>query len=97
MSPSPRAKPAGSDFYTYLLDNAPDIVVGLGGRSRILVFNKSAERLTGRSAKEVLGKRWIDVFVPKRLRKRIYSAWGDAVQAATAGGWLVAGRGRSYA
>jgi len=58
---------------------APNIIVGLGEDSRILVFNRFAERLTGYAAREVLGKEWIEIFIPPDMRKSIYAVWDQIV------------------
>ncbi len=54
---------------------APNIVIGLGRKSKILMFNKFAERLTGYKADEVIGKNWIELFVSKEQRKGMYDVW----------------------
>ncbi len=63
-----------------LLNKAPNIIVGLGEDSNIIVFNKFAEELTGYKASEVIGKRWIDLFIPKEDQKKIYGIWNDIVR-----------------
>jgi PAS domain S-box-containing protein len=63
-----------------LIDSAPNIVIGLGKDSEIMIFNKFAERLTGYKANEVLGKKWIDIFIPKNERKNILKVWESVVK-----------------
>jgi PAS domain S-box-containing protein len=63
-----------------IVNNAPNIIVGLGKKSIIKVFNRYAERLTGYRAQEVIGKKWINIFVPEDLKKTIYEVWGDIVK-----------------
>lgn len=63
-----------------LINSAPNIVVGLGKKSRILLFNRFAEKLTGYRAGEVVGKRWIDLFIPKEMQKQVYGVWGRIVK-----------------
>ncbi|MBN2087207.1 PAS domain S-box protein [Candidatus Peregrinibacteria bacterium] len=60
-----------------LVDLAPNIVIGLGKTSKILVFNKFAEELTGYKAKEVIGKKWIDLFIPKEQQNELYKVLSD--------------------
>ncbi len=62
-----------------LINNAPNIVVGLGERSQIAVFNHFAEQLTGYQEEEVIGKEWIGMFVPEELREDIYNVWDEIV------------------
>jgi len=62
-----------------LLNLAPNIVIGLGENSRILLFNEYAEKLLGYKASEVLGKSWIDTFVPEGMRENLYKVWNDVV------------------
>ena len=62
-----------------IIDNAPNIVVGLREDSEIAVFNKFAERLTGYKAEEVIGKKWISMFVPEELRGTVLRVWDEIV------------------
>lgn len=66
-------------FSEKLVESAPNIVVGLGIDSKILIFNKFAEKLTGYKAKEVLGKEWIKIFIPKKDQINIYKIWKSVV------------------
>ena len=63
-----------------IIQNAPFIVLGLGENSKILLFNNFAERLTGYKKEEVIGKRWIDIFIPEELREKLYSVWNKVVE-----------------
>jgi len=63
-----------------MIDSAPNIIVGLGEDSKILIFNKFAERLTGYRAKDVLGKKWIGIFIPKKDRAKIFEVWKSVVK-----------------
>ena len=63
-----------------IINNAPNIIVGLGEKSVIKVFNHYAERLTGYLAEEVIGKEWIQIFIPEELRKTIYRVWAEIVE-----------------
>ena len=62
-----------------LIENAPVIVVGLGEDSRILLFNDFAEKVTGYRREEVLGKSWIELFIPPEIRGEIYRVWNEVV------------------
>lgn len=58
-----------------LIENAPLIVIGLGERSKILLFNRFAEKVTGWRREQVLGKEWIELFVPSELKDEIWGVW----------------------
>lgn len=60
-----------------LIQSAPNIVIGLGEKSEILLFNSYAEKLTGYQASEVLGKNWIDIFIPEEQRPQLYGIWDE--------------------
>lgn|GEM_PF-1178218 len=62
-----------------IISSAPNIIVGLGEDSRIFIFNKFAEELTGYKSEDVLGKEWIDMFIPEEDKKEIHSVWKDIV------------------
>jgi len=63
-----------------IVSNAPNIIIGLGEKSTIKVFNSYAERLTGYKAEEVIGKKWINIFIPKELKETIYQVWGEILK-----------------
>lgn len=61
-----------------LIDLAPNLIVGLGPKSKIMIFNKFAEELTGYKASEVVGKPWIDIFqIKEDMRKQLYDVWDE--------------------
>ena len=62
-----------------IINATPNIVVGLGERSRIMLFNKYAEKLTGYTAEEVMGREWIEIFIPPEMRQEIYGVWEKIV------------------
>ena len=63
-----------------IINLAPDIVVGLGVNSKITIFNKFAEELTGYSASEVIGKIWFDIFIPPEEKPSINIVWDKLVE-----------------
>jgi PAS domain S-box-containing protein len=69
-----KAEKAWSDA---IISLAPNIVVGLGEHSKIIIFNKFAEKLTGYSAKDVIGKKWIEIFIPREMRQEVYGVWNE--------------------
>jgi len=72
-----KAEKAWSDA---IISSAPNIVVGLGENSKILLFNKFAEEVTGYPVEEVLGREWIEIFIPQERRREIYGVWDDVVK-----------------
>lgn len=62
-----------------IIRGAPNIIIGLGENSRILIFNRYAEKLTGYAAEEVLGKEWIDMFIPPELQSAVRGVWSQIV------------------
>ncbi|NOY23374.1 MAG: PAS domain S-box protein [Acidobacteria bacterium] len=60
-----------------LINAVPNIIVGLGERSRILLFNKFAEKLTGYTAEEVIGREWVDIFIPTEKRAELYGVFEE--------------------
>jgi len=63
-----------------IINSAPNIIVGLGEDSIITIFNAFAEQLTGYAAEEMIGKSWIDHFVPADEREQIRLVWDDIVR-----------------
>jgi PAS domain S-box-containing protein len=68
------------EWMNSLVTLAPNIVVGLGEQSRIVLFNKFAEKLTGYTAQEVIGKKWIELFIPEKLQTELYHIWDTLVK-----------------
>ena len=62
-----------------MIRSAPNIVVGLGEGSRILFFNDFAEKLTGHKREAVLGKSWIELFIPADVREELHGVWEEIV------------------
>lgn len=63
-----------------MISSAPNIIIALGTDSKILLFNEFAEKLTGYKAQEVLGKRWIDVFIPYEIQDTIRDIFTQVVE-----------------
>jgi PAS domain S-box-containing protein len=57
------------DFSQRIIENANNIVLTYDTEGRITTFNRFAEELTGYSRAEVLGKDYIETFIPLRDRK----------------------------
>ncbi len=54
------------------------IIVGLDKNHRIVLFNNSAERLTGFTKDEVLGKDWFEIFLSPDIHEEIENVWKAA-------------------
>ena len=54
-----------------IIETAKSLVVVLDRNAAVVTFNRFAEELTGYSRKEVLGKNWLEMFIPQRDRERI--------------------------
>ena len=55
-------------FVTSIVETAPAVIVGLDGGLRITLWNGYAEQLTGRARRDVIGKSWLELFVPLEER-----------------------------
>lgn len=62
-----------------LVRSAPNIVIGLGEDSEIIIFNDFAADLTGYRPEEVIGKSWIDMFIPDNLKSEIRQIWSGII------------------
>jgi PAS domain S-box-containing protein len=55
-------------FSESIIETANSLIVGLGLRGQIVLFNKKCEEATGYKKTEVLGKNWFEIFIPARNR-----------------------------
>jgi PAS domain S-box-containing protein len=62
-----------------IISAAPNLVVGLGERSTIVIFNEFAEISTGYTAEEVMGREWIELFIPQEMQQEIHGVWDEIV------------------
>ncbi len=62
-----------------LVNEAPNILVGFDRNFRIILFNKFAEELTHYKKEEVLGKKWPNLFIPKKFKPTIFKVWKKIV------------------
>ncbi len=60
-----------------LFENSRAIIVTLDEQAKILNFNPYAEELTGYSKDEVVGKNWIDIFIPKEEKDDIETVFSE--------------------
>jgi len=63
-----------------IIEASPDGILLVDRSGRILMVNASAEEITGRSKKELLGES-IHVLVPAHLRERTASGWSSFLPA----------------
>jgi len=53
------------------IQTVPSVIVGLSSRGRIIEFNAEAEKLLGCSREEVMGEKYVDLFIPPSSRKEV--------------------------
>ncbi len=66
-------------FSESLLETANVLVVTLDSNLKIIRFNKCAEEVTGYKKDEIIGKNWIDIFIPKYDSKSIPGIFSKAL------------------
>jgi PAS domain S-box-containing protein len=70
------------DFTSAVLDTAPVLVCVFDRETRIVRFNRECERVTGYRREDVVGKRFLDVFLPPEevpaAREVIERTWATA-------------------
>lgn len=59
------------EFIEALIETANSLIVGLDKQGTILFFNKKCEELTGFKREEILGKNWLEYFIPERTKSNI--------------------------
>lgn len=69
-------------YYVAAVELAPVVVVGIDARGEVLLFNPAAERATGYARDEVLGRAFVDLFLPEEERRRAPN-FGDLRPGAT--------------
>jgi PAS domain S-box-containing protein len=65
------------DFSQNLIRTLGSIVVVLDRMGRIVIFNNTAEKLTGYKAKEAIGKNWFKMFLPKDVKINVKKVFKD--------------------
>ncbi|MCD6337293.1 MAG: PAS domain S-box protein, partial [Candidatus Marinimicrobia bacterium] len=68
------------EFSESLLETANAFILTLDKDANIILFNKFAEKLTGYKKKDVLGKNWFDLFIPKRNGNVIPEVFQDVLK-----------------
>ena len=69
-----------NDFSESLIETAHAIVLTLDLKANITQFNLAAEKLTGYSKSEVIGKNWFDIFIPDSIREQVRRVFTDVVK-----------------
>ncbi len=59
------------------LEELNSLVVLLDSDRKIIRFNKFAQKVTGYSADEVIGKKWLDIFISKEEKNEVESICSD--------------------
>lgn len=65
------SKQAYEKYAQLLAENANAIVLTLNLKGEIIYFNRFAEQITGYRSEEVVGKKWVDIFIPSHTREYI--------------------------
>jgi PAS domain S-box-containing protein len=68
------------DFSQSILETANSMILCLDAEAKITMFNRECERVTGYRRKEVLGKRWPDLFLPPDKRHQGLESFADWVR-----------------
>jgi diguanylate cyclase (GGDEF)-like protein/PAS domain S-box-containing protein len=59
----------------HYLDIASVIMVAIGANQKVLLINKKGCEILGCAQKDIVGKKWFDNFVPKRMRQDVKGAF----------------------
>jgi len=62
-----------------LLKHSPNIIALLDQDAQICEFNKYAEDITGYEKNEIIGKNWIELFIPQKLQKNVLAVWKSVI------------------
>ncbi len=68
------------DWSDKIINNAPNIIIGLDREAKIMVFNNHAEDITGYKSAEVLGKKWFDIFIRDNQIENLKQIWTEIVK-----------------
>lgn len=63
-----------------LLETANTLIVTLDDEATVTLFNSYAEKLTGYTKTEVLGRNWVDIFIPPEAKETIPEVIKKALQ-----------------
>ena len=62
-----------------LLDVAGTIILALDTRCKVTLINARGCEILGYPAEEIIGKDWVNTFLPERIRKKINATFGQLV------------------
>jgi diguanylate cyclase (GGDEF)-like protein/PAS domain S-box-containing protein len=71
---------AAKEYSERLIETANVMVVGLDSEGCITIFNEAAERVSGYSRDEVLGRNWFDILVPRDRFPKVWTVFCDLRQ-----------------
>jgi len=63
-----------------LLETANTLIITLDDDANITSFNSYAEKLTGYNKTEVMGRNWVDIFIPQKEKESIPEVFHKALQ-----------------
>ena len=66
------------NFSERIIQTSTAIIVGLDYQRKIRLFNRGAEKITGYTQEEVLGKDWFDIFLSGEITEEMDEVWADA-------------------
>jgi two-component system CheB/CheR fusion protein len=53
------------------IQTVPSVIIGLSSDWKIIEYNPEAEKLFGHTRDTVMGKEYVDIFIPQSLRKNV--------------------------
>jgi PAS domain S-box-containing protein len=68
------------EFSESIANTAKALIIGLDVKSKLIFFNNTCEQVTGWQRGQVLGKNWIDTFVPERNRSEVSQTFRDLIE-----------------
>ncbi|MBU8910625.1 MAG: PAS domain S-box protein [Desulfobacterales bacterium] len=66
------------EFSDKIVKTSSAVIVGLNKDHLIRIFNKGAEKITGRTMAEVIDKDWFEIFFPPERLEEMNKVWKDA-------------------
>ena len=63
-----------------IIDNAPNLIMGLDQNTGIILFNKFAQQLTGYSFEKVSGETYISNLVPNQYQNDTWKFWNEMIE-----------------
>ncbi len=69
-----------SDFNALLIYAAPTIILALDTEGKIVQLNRYLEELSGYCEEDLIGKNWLETFMPKHAHKLVQQTFDKAIQ-----------------